>query len=44
MCQACSQKANYRNSTTEIITGNEQDTNETDATKNKKQTNKQTKE
>jgi hypothetical protein len=38
MCQFYSQRANYRNSTTQITTGNEQDTNETDTTKTNKQT------
>jgi hypothetical protein len=44
MCQLYGQKANYRNSTTQMTTDNEQNTNETDKTKTNKQTNKQTKE
>jgi hypothetical protein len=39
-----SQKANYRNSTTQITMDIEQDTNETDTTKTNKQTDRQTKE
>jgi hypothetical protein len=41
MCQFDSQKANYRNSTTQIRTDREQNTNETGTTKTNKQTNKQ---
>jgi hypothetical protein len=36
MCRVYSQKANYRNSTTQIITDNEQDTKETDTRKKTK--------
>jgi hypothetical protein len=39
MCQFYSQKANYRNSTTQIAMDNEQDTNEADTTKTNKQNN-----
>jgi hypothetical protein len=41
MRQFYRQKASYRNSTTQITTDNEQDTNETDITKTNKQTNKE---
>jgi hypothetical protein len=41
MFRVYSQKDNYGNSTTQITTDNEQDTNETDTTKTNKQTNKQ---
>jgi hypothetical protein len=40
MCQFYSQEANYRNSTTEITTDNEESTRERDTTKTNKQTNK----
>jgi hypothetical protein len=40
MCPVYSQKANYRNRTTQVTTDSEQDTNETDTIKTNKQTNK----
>jgi hypothetical protein len=40
MCQFYSQKAKYRNSTTQITADSEQDTNETDTTKTDRQTDK----
>jgi hypothetical protein len=38
-CQFCSQKDNYRNSTTQITTDSEQHTNEADATKTNEEKN-----
>jgi hypothetical protein len=37
MCGVYSQKAGYRNNTTQITTDSEQDTNEADTTKTNKQ-------